>query len=213
MISVCSLGKACKKAGSPEIARFLSDVAAMTTGLEVESVGCLGHCGKGPNIVVHQETGQHTVVHHIATPSDALELLRGLSSSLALSEVDVEAMSLRLQANQKAMSSDLDAAMDLYNKALTLKPSVGRHLIYCNRSALQLQKGFKEEALQDALDALDLDSKHVKSWIRAIDASYALERYSEAAEMFKLASEVTAFKSALEYKSIRFALAAKGQRL
>ena len=213
-LSICTLGKACKKAGSKDIARFLTDVAAMTRGLQVESVGCLGECGRGPNILVRRpaaETSSH-VVHHISTPADGLEMLRGLS--LDLSEVDVRAMGLRLQGNQKAMDNDLDEAMRLYSQALDLEPSVGRHLILCNRSAVLLQKGMKEEALADAKHALDIDQTYVKSWIRVIDSLYSLERYAHAAEMFKLASErIASFKSIAEYNSIRSALSAKGQRV
>lgn len=211
-LSICCLGKACKKGGSHDIARFLTDVSAMTTGMHVESVGCLGECGRGPNILVRTETGPTQLIHHIATPSSALELLRGLSL-LDLSGVDVRAMGLRLQGNDQALRNELDEALNLYSQALALQPTVGRHLILCNRSAVYLQKGMKQEALADALAALEIDGKHLKSWVRAIDAFYSLDRFSNAAELFKKASKVEGFKSATEYKSIRAALEAKGQRL
>jgi len=40
-------------------------------------------------------------------------------------------------------------------KGIALQPGHGLHLLYCNRSAVLLQLGRKEEALQDALVSLE----------------------------------------------------------
>ena len=180
--------------------------------VEVDQVGCLGHCGKGPSIIVNSchDSVSSSIFHHIATPSVALDLLRAY---VDLSELDVQSMTKRLEGNQQAMDGNLNAALQLYTEALALLPIHGKHLILCNRSAVYLQLGMKQEAKIDAALALSIDRSHIKSWIRSIDATYAMGEFEEAALMFREALEIKGFKNSPEFKSIQSALSEKGQRV
>ena len=78
-----------------------------------------GGCGKGPNVVVQERGGERQadpiIVGHVATPSDAAEMLR-LVCGVTVSSNDVVSVQARLQGNQMAQEGNLEGALAKYDE-------------------------------------------------------------------------------------------------
>ncbi|GAX72939.1 hypothetical protein CEUSTIGMA_g394.t1 [Chlamydomonas eustigma] len=217
-IRVCT-NRACKKAGSQQILKFFEDLSLPS--ITVSGAGCLGSCGKGPNLLVqkppllhHSETrrdqataSETVLICHIATISDAFEVITSVCG-MTIAQTDIDAAQFRLQGNELAVGGDLQGAMEMYTRGLNLDPGHGHHLLLCNRSAVLLHLGRKQEALQDALRSLELSPpSFAKAWLRAVDCHYALEQYVAAAALTRLAvQQCPQFKSLPSFVDVREAL-------
>ena len=77
-VRVCS-NKTCRKQTSAQTLALMTDAAPLD--IHVDSCGCLGNCGNGPNVLVlNRETAEETVVNHVSTPAQAAKLLASLTS-------------------------------------------------------------------------------------------------------------------------------------
>ncbi|KAJ9509379.1 hypothetical protein QJQ45_001827 [Haematococcus lacustris] len=184
-LHVCT-GQVCKRQGSKQVLKLLQDLH-LQPAVAVVECGCLGGCGSGPNIMLLPEEQR---LSHVSTPSDAMQL--------------------RLAGNSAAQEGDLDSAIQLYCQALELRPPHGAHLILCNRAAAHLQKGRKQEALQDAQAAVDLaPPDFVNGWVRLIDCQYACGDTQAAISTLSRALKACPnFAGIREYKAIVQALGA-----
>jgi tetratricopeptide (TPR) repeat protein len=199
-LHICT-GKVCKRQGSPQLLKFAQDL-----GLEeisVQEAGCLGNCGKGPNMLLMP---QELHLRAVATPNDVLEVLG--SFGVAIPPEVLQATQLRLAGNALAVGGDLRGAVAKYEEALALGPARGRHMLLSNLSAAQLQLGDKEAALQAAQAAVDCAPRgfHM-AHVRLIDCLYAVGRYQQAAAALEAAVAADgSFKAIPEFKTIQQAL-------
>mmetsp|Transcript_35914 Transcript_35914/g.101724 ORF Transcript_35914/g.101724 Transcript_35914/m.101724 type:complete len:128 (-) Transcript_35914:416-799(-) len=93
-------------------------------------------------------------------------------------------------------------------QAIELQPAHGLHAIYSNRSAAKLTLGESEDALEDALKAVQLAPRDfITGHVRVIDSLYALKRIPEATEALMEAVQADpGFRHTNDYKTIKNAL-------
>lgn len=151
-LRVCT-NRTCRKGGSLQTLELLKGLAS--PNVTVESCGCLGHCGSGPNLVV---LPSEIFVSHCCTPAHAARLL-AIQCGLANPENNLKALALKQQGNKAFEAGDMIRADTLFSEAIGLQPSGGLHLLYANRSATRLAKGDAGAALEDAVQAAQLAPK------------------------------------------------------
>lgn len=162
-IKVCTQ-KACRKSGSLQTLDVLRSLAP--SDVAVDSCGCLGKCGSGPNLVVLP--GQ-LIVSHCSTAAHAARLM-DLQCGAADPATNLKALGLKEQGNKCFENGDLARAEKSYSEAIELKPSGGLHFIYGNRSAARLAMGDSDGALEDAAQAAILAPSWSGSHLRKADA-------------------------------------------
>lgn len=204
-IRICT-GKVCTKMGSKQVLKFAQDLGLEE--LDVGECGCLGNCGKGPNMVILPEG---ITLRHVSTTADIADVL-AWQLKVDVPQALIKATELRLAGNQAAMSGDFVGAIAKYQEALDLNPTRGCHMLHSNMSAAHLQAGNKEEALQHAqLAVQQAPAGFHMAYVRLIDAYYALGRFSDAAQAVQDAVKSDSrFKTLPEYKVINMALKKAG---
>jgi hypothetical protein len=199
-LHICT-SKTCRRQGSPQILKFVKDLGLEELG--VEECGCLGNCGKGPNMVLMPGELR---LRHVSTPADVLGILCSLD--INIEPTTLQATELRLAGNALAAGGELEAAISKYQEALALSPQKGQHMLYSNLSVAYLQLGRHEEALQAAKASVDLAPKgfHM-AHVRYVDALYASGKFVEAAAALHHAVEQDLmFKTIPDYKVMQQAL-------
>ncbi|KAG2433065.1 hypothetical protein HYH02_012769 [Chlamydomonas schloesseri] len=201
--------RTCKRQGADNILKFVNDLGLPE--VKATPTGCLGNCGNGPNAVL---LPAEQLLHHVATPADVTQVLKGLAGA-SIDESVLQATQLRLAGNACAGQGDFKQAIELYQRALELKPSSGVHMLHSNLSAALLQAGDKEAALQSARKAVESSPRGFhNSTIRLIDCLYALGRYGEAAEACRNAVQAdSSFTFDGSYQTIKRALQRAGQQV
>ncbi|KAL4429988.1 hypothetical protein ABPG77_004358 [Micractinium sp. CCAP 211/92] len=187
-LRVCT-GKVCKRQGSPQVAKFGQDLQLPL--VEVQTCGCLGECGAGPNVAVIPLDGTcPLVVRHVGTPRRMAELLRDVCAQQEVDEALLQATELRLAGNAAARGGQLARAERLYTQALELRPPAGRHLLLSNRSGVKLEMGDAEGALADANAAAQCaPASFTTAAIRQVEALVQLQHYRAAMECLLAARE------------------------
>lgn len=182
-------GKVCKRQGSPQIAKITQDLHLPL--VEVQTCGCLGECGAGPNVAVIPLDGTRPlVVKHVATARRAGDLLRDVCAQQAVDEALLRATELRLAGNAAAGDGRFARAAELYTQGLELQPPVGRHLLLSNRSGVRLEMGDVEGALADADAAAQCaPASFTTAAIRQVEALLRLHRHRAAMECLLAARE------------------------
>ncbi|KAF5840757.1 hypothetical protein DUNSADRAFT_15615 [Dunaliella salina] len=206
-LRVCT-SRTCRKQGSPEVLKFLQDLAQDTEGIRVRECSCLGNCGNGPNMALMPEGRE---LAHVATLDDATRVLTQ-ACGVAIPEPIVQALALKQQGNAAAIAGRLDEAAERYSAGIAMNPSAGLHLLLCNRASVYLQQGRCFEALGDAQQAVQLaPPSFVNGWVRLVDCLYAVGRHEEAAETVQVAvQKCPQFRAAPEYRVIVQALRKEG---
>lgn len=205
VMRICT-NKVCRKQGSEGVLRFARDLG-LDDVLDVDGCGCLGNCGSGPNLVL---LPQETYMRHVATPTDLAQVLQWLG--LDVDQAMLRATELRLAGNALAGGGDFAGAVSKYEEALALDVPRGRHLLYSNLSAAQLQRGDKPAALEAAKQAVATAPRgfHTAA-VRLIDALYALGQYDDARNAAQeAAARDAAFKKTPEWRQIEAALSKAG---
>ncbi|MCO5590870.1 hypothetical protein L7F22_044845 [Adiantum nelumboides] len=172
-LRVCT-NRTCRKSGSLQTLELLKGLASPK--VSVESCGCLGRCGMGPNLVV-LPTG--IFVGHCNTAAHAARLL-ALQCGLCDPENNLKALSLKQQGIKAFESGDSMEAEVLFSQAIDLQPSGGLHLLYANRSAARLAKGDVHAALEDANCASILAPRWHVPHLRQGEAYMAVGSYQSA---------------------------------
>ncbi|EIE21274.1 hypothetical protein COCSUDRAFT_17854 [Coccomyxa subellipsoidea C-169] len=192
-LHVCT-NKTCKKQGSKEVLTFAKDLAL--EDVRVESTGCLGGCGTGPNMVL--QPGE-VPLRHVSTPAKMTEVLRTLCGMTI-----PDATELRLAGNAEARGGDLRRAVELYTQGIGLRPPSGLHMLLSNRSGALLTLGDKSGALDDANAAAELAPLGFHTaYVRQVEAYAALGRYKEAGEALEAAARKDpSFAKTNEFKSL-----------
>ncbi|PSR84665.1 Hsp70-Hsp90 organizing protein [Actinidia chinensis var. chinensis] len=185
-IRVCT-NRTCRRQGSIETLQTLSGIAP--PDVSVNSCGCLGRCGAGPNLVV---LPQAAFVAHCGTPARAAQIMATVcggdpdswTSSLA-------ALALRKRAQDVLeKSNDAYEAERLLSQAIDLKPFGGIHVLYKDRSSVRLVMGNMAEALQDAKEASTLAPKYPEAYICQGDALMAMDQFDAAETYYEMAVEL-----------------------
>ncbi|KAL0357637.1 UNVERIFIED_CONTAM: hypothetical protein Scaly_1449400 [Sesamum calycinum] len=179
-IRVCT-NRTCRKQGSLEVLQVLSGIAPPF--VTVNSCGCLGRCGSGPNIVILPEA---VFVGHCGTPTKAANMM-----SIACGVDDdgdvgssgkkcLEALALRKRAEEETGRGDFAQAYSLLSQAIDLKPFGGLHIMYKDRSAARLAMGDINGALEDAKEAMALAPQYPEateeSYLIALDLDPSIRR-------------------------------------
>ncbi|KAK9902104.1 hypothetical protein WJX75_004561 [Coccomyxa subellipsoidea] len=207
-LHVCT-NKTCRKQGSKEVLTFAQDLGL--DEIQVESTGCLGGCGTGPNMIL--QPGE-VPLRHVSTPAKMTEVLRTLCG-LTIPEVLLKATELRLAGNAEARGGDLRRAVELYTQGIDLRPPSGAHMLLSNRSGALLTLGDKSGALEDANAAASLAPPGFHTaYVRQVEAYAALGRYQEAGEALAAAARRDpSFAKSNEFKSLSTQLTAYFQRM
>ncbi|KAL8547814.1 hypothetical protein ACS0TY_007228 [Phlomoides rotata] len=182
-IRVCT-NRTCRKQGSLDILQLLSGIAPPF--VTVNSCGCLGLCGSGPNIVILPES---VFVRHCGTPRKAADVMS------AVCGVDdegkcLEALALRKRAEDDMGRADFPQAYTLLSQAAELKPFGGLHIIYKQRSAVRLAIGDISGALEDAKEALALSTDYPEAYICKGDVYMAMNQFNAAEESYAIALDL-----------------------
>eukprot|EP00898_Chlorokybus_atmophyticus_P001527 jgi/Chlat1/2375/Chrsp17S02815 len=172
-VRVCT-NKTCRKQGAFQTFQYLRDLAP--PDVAIDTCGCLGRCGSGPNILL--EPAQ-LVVSHLNTPAHIARLLERQCTG-APAPVALKAVQLRTLANDAYERGRLRQAMELYTEAIALQSKPSLPALHSNRSALRLELGDKQGALVDAQACVENDPAWAKGHIRMADALEAVQDYTGA---------------------------------
>lgn len=179
-VRVCT-NRTCRKSGSLQTLELLRGLAS--PNVAVESCGCLGRCGSGPNLVV---LPAGIFVSHCNTGAHVARLL-ALQCGLSVPDNNLKALALKQQGNKAFESGDITGAEKLFSQAIELQPSGGLHLLYANRSATRLAKSDANAALEDAMHAAGLAPKWHMPLLRQGEAYMLIGDYHAAQDAFKKA--------------------------
>ncbi len=91
---------------------------------------------------------------------------------------NAEAEKLKEQGNEAFRKKDFPEAIRLYSEAIALDKTCS--VYFSNRAAVYLTVNKLDEALADAREAVHLDKKNAKGYLRIGKALYALGKYREA---------------------------------
>lgn len=119
-VRVCT-NRTCRRQGSFETVHILSGIAP--PNVSVNSCGCLGRCGAGPNLVI---LPAGIIVGHCGTPSKAAQLMISVVGNFGGNDDDndkksklcLEALALGKRAEDKMASGDFDEAHVLLSQVL-----------------------------------------------------------------------------------------------
>lgn len=159
----------------------------------VNSCGCLGRCGAGPNLVILPGP---TFVGHCGTAARAADVMAYLccggesDSPSSWSKKSLEALALRQKAEDEMRKGNFSQADLLLTQAIDLKPFGGIHITYKDRSAARLARSNISEALEDAKEALTLAPNYPEAYICQGDALMAMEQFDAAENSYSMALEL-----------------------
>jgi len=119
----------------------------------------------------------------------------------------VQAEKFKQAGNAQMSSKNYDAAIESYNKAVSLDPT--NPVYYSNRAAAYSSKGDHLAAVGDAEKAISLDPKFVKAYHRLGHAQYSLGDFKASSSAFerglKLEPGNAGLKSGLQNAQVRAA--------
>lgn len=178
-LRVCT-NKTCKRQGSLRILKVLEDMKI--DGVDIHACGCLGQCGRGPNMAL---LPQGTVAYGVATPSLAMDLIQK-SHNVQVDPGEMRAVLLRMEGNEHAQKGSFAAALESYQEALACDTPHGHHKVLANLSCVLLQLGRVQEAKAAALQAVNrAPSDWTTAKIRLIECCLASEQFGEACEWLR----------------------------
>ncbi|XP_040998638.1 uncharacterized protein LOC121244573 [Juglans microcarpa x Juglans regia] len=192
-IRVCT-NRTCRRQGSLQTLQTLSALAP--PNVSVNSCGCLGRCGTGPNLAAIPEDGGGVIlVGHCGTPSRAAQVLVGLlsfglDSDDGDAKTSLEALALRKRAENESDMGNLSLAEQLLSQAIQLKPFGGIHVLYKDRSIARLALGNYSGALEDAREALTLAPQYPEAYICQGDAFLAMDQFDSAEKSYLMSLQI-----------------------
>ncbi|KAL1563104.1 hypothetical protein AAHA92_05605 [Salvia divinorum] len=185
-IRVCT-NRTCRKQGSLDALQVLSGIAPPF--VTVNSCGCLGRCGAGPNIVILPRS---VFVGHCGTPSKAANVMAivcGADNGDAENKC-LEALALRKRAEDEMGQADFAEAFDLLSQAIELRPFGGLHIMYKERSAARLAIGDIDGAFGDVKEALIIAPHYPQAYLCEGDVYMAMDRFDKAEESYSIALDL-----------------------
>ncbi|XP_058097965.1 uncharacterized protein LOC131242967 isoform X2 [Magnolia sinica] len=173
-IRVC-VNRSCSRLGSRQTLELLSNLAPPE--VSVNSCGCLGQCGAGPNLVVLPDA---VYVRHCGTATRAAEVLaevcRGSGGFDASKNLAV--LALRKRGEGELEKGNFSEAEVLLSQAIDLKPSGGLHIIYKCRSSARLALGNNFGALEDAEEASRIAPRYPQARVAKLQEKLAMANAS-----------------------------------
>ncbi|XP_042057657.1 uncharacterized protein LOC121802144 [Salvia splendens] len=185
-IRVCT-NRTCRKQGSLDALQVLSGIAPPF--VTVNSCGCLGRCGAGPNIVILPGS---VFVGHCGTPSKAanvMAIVYGADNGDAENKC-LEALALRKRADDEMAQADFAQAFELLSQAIELRPFGGLHIMYKERSAARLAMGDIDGAFEDVKEALIIAPRYPQAYLCEGDVYMAMDRFDKAEESYSIALDL-----------------------
>ncbi|XP_050220393.1 uncharacterized protein LOC126670660 [Mercurialis annua] len=187
-IRVCT-NRTCRRQGSTQTLEIIRDISP--PHVSVNSCGCLGCCGAGPNLAI---LPQGILVGHCGTPASAARIIAGHyynhdDNDAAIRSV-LEAVSLRKRAEIEIDQANFSQAELLLSQAIELKPFGGLHIIYKCRSTLRLAMKNYSGALEDAREALNLAPQYPEAYLCEGDVFMAMEKYEAAEKSYLMCLDV-----------------------
>ncbi|KAL5749262.1 hypothetical protein ACOSP7_023865 [Xanthoceras sorbifolium] len=188
-IRVCT-NRTCRRQGSMQTLETLSGLAR--PDVAVNSCGCLGRCGAGPNIVALPDG---LFVGHCGTAARACQVMvelcgGGRSGSVDDAKTSLEALALRKRAESEIEKRDFSEAEILLSQAIDLKPFGGMHFIYKVRSLARLAMGDYSGALEDVREALKLAPNYTEAYICQGDIFLAMDQYDASEKSYATCLEI-----------------------
>ncbi|CAI5515033.1 unnamed protein product [Closterium sp. Naga37s-1] len=184
-INVC-VGKTCRKDGGLQTLDHFRGLAP--PHVNVDSCGCLGRCGAGPNLVL---LPSETFISHCSTAAHVARLLERQCAA-GSAETNLAALELKGRGNAAFEKGRADEAEKLFTQAIELSPVGGMHNLLCNRAAARVACGNPMGALEDAEAAAALKPGWSSAVIRRAEALAALGRVREALEAYERLADTDA---------------------
>ncbi|XP_039774426.1 small glutamine-rich tetratricopeptide repeat-containing protein 2-like [Panicum virgatum] len=176
-VRVCT-NRTCARQGGREVLAALAGLAPPR--VDVDSCGCLGRCGAGPNVAA-SVAGSAAVFGHVGTAARGAQLLEHL---LGAAEFNVAAEFAALAAREKAEAAlekgSAAEAEVLLNGVIGLNACGGMHLVYRSRSKARLAIGEISGALEDAEEAIRISPKFTQAHLLRGDALLTMGEYCAA---------------------------------
>ncbi|XP_065880747.1 uncharacterized protein [Euphorbia lathyris] len=186
-IRVCT-NRTCRRQGSFQTLEIIKDLSP--PNISVNSSGCLGRCGAGPNVVF---LPQGIIVGHCGTAASAARVIARHSDD-AIDDAAIrnalDALALRKRAEAEIDQANFSQAEILLSQAIHLKSFGGLHNMYKYRSCVRLAMGNYSGALEDAHEALNLAPQYVEGYMCEGDALVAMEQYDAAEKSYSLCLEI-----------------------
>lgn len=106
---------------------------------------------------------------------------------MATTEEENAANALKEEGNRAIQSKKFDLAIEKYSEAIGILPE--NHVFYSNRSHAYLETKNSEKALEDAEMCINILPSFYKGYYRKAMALAAMERYSDAEQVFECGME------------------------
>ncbi|EFJ08816.1 hypothetical protein SELMODRAFT_447911 [Selaginella moellendorffii] len=171
----------CRKSGSLQTLQALQNLAP--AAVSVESCGCLGRCGSGPNLVLLPD---QLLVSYCNTPAHAARFL-DVQCGASNPESNLAAFALAQKGDKAVDLGQLEQAYDHFTHAIELNPSGGLHYIYAKRSAVLVAMDDPEAGLADAKMAAELHPDWPVAFVRQADAYTKMAQFDAARHYLSLA--------------------------
>ncbi|KNA08041.1 hypothetical protein SOVF_166280 isoform B [Spinacia oleracea] len=191
-IRVCT-NRTCRRQGSLQVLETLLGISP--THVSINSCGCLGRCGSGPNLVVLPPAA---MISHCGTAARAAELIVDVCSSggadnndADLARRSLDALAIRKRAEIEFEKHNFSEAETLFSQAIEAKPIGGIHIAYKGRerSAVRLATDNFSGALDDVREALVYAPHYAEAYICQGDIFLAMDQLEAASESYAIALE------------------------
>uniref|UniRef100_A0A2C9WG21 Uncharacterized protein n=1 Tax=Manihot esculenta TaxID=3983 RepID=A0A2C9WG21_MANES len=186
-IRVCT-NRTCRRQGSMQTLEIMR--ALSPPDLPINSCGCLGRCGAGPNVALVPEG---IIIGHCGTAAAAARIIARHyehEDDDATIRKSLDALALRKRAQVEFDMGNFPQADLLLSQAIHLKPFGGLHIIYTYRSQVRLAMKHYLEALEDAQNALNLAPQYTEACICEGDAFMAMEQYDAAEKSYSMCLQI-----------------------
>ncbi|GAB2219960.1 hypothetical protein Droror1_Dr00007601 [Drosera rotundifolia] len=185
-IRVCT-NRTCRRQGSFAIHETLAGISP--PNVAVNTCGCIGRCGAGPNLVA---LPAGVIFSHCGTPAIAAGVLMEMCGERdeAAGVRCLEALALRKRAEVEIGGGRFPEAEALLSKAIDIKPFGGLHIIYKTRCYVRLQKDDLRGALEDAKQALELAPPYAEAYVYQGDVFLGMGLFDEAECSYFTALEI-----------------------
>ncbi|KDP45795.1 hypothetical protein JCGZ_17402 [Jatropha curcas] len=181
-IRVCT-NRSCRRQGSVQTLQVIKDISP--PNISVNSCGCLGRCGAGPNVV---RLPQGIIVGHCSTATSAARVTVGQDDAAIRKALD--ALALRNKAQAEIDQGNFYQAELLLSQAINHKPFSGLHTTYKCRSLVRLAMGNYTGALEDAQEALNLSPQYLEAYMCEGDAFMEMEQYDAAEKSYSMCLQI-----------------------
>lgn len=182
-IRVCT-HRTCRKDGALDAVDWIRGMAP--PHVTVDTCGCLGRCGSGPNAVILPSS---LLLSYLSTPSHVANLL-DLQFGASLPQTNLKAFALKNEGREVFGRGEVERAEELFTQAIDLNPSGGLHNLFANRSAARLAQGRWREALRDGERAEREKPDWGQAYLRQGEALAVGGSFREALEKYKIAAKV-----------------------